>query len=528
MGWASFESREAVFGSWVLGGVACKVIVYLQIVTLASTTFILTSMSYDRYMAICKPLESRSGLRRARCMVAASWAMAFVFATPQLFIFLQVQTGVTASGLPHLECLSVGYTHHWQRQLYFSWLTLYILVVPGLLISAFYLSLLRAVWAASDAVAATPAKDSGSVESTLRRCTQAQPLLSRARAKTLKLSGAPVKAGVWRVASPRTPSHAGSPAHVWLCVAFPCPGKRASWWLSRARGRFGPFGAPRAKKLHSEDLLVEVNTKKQSEALLRLTNIVDVEVSVSPHRTLNTVRGVLSEEAFLYTSEDELLEGLKSSGVVDVRRIVFRKNGENIPSKHVILTFERRALPETVKAGYLNCRIRPYIPNPQRCFRCQRFGHGSRSCRGKETCAKCGNEGHVSDGCEAEAHCANCRGPHPAYYRSCPLWKQEKDILAIKVKENLSYADAKKRFSFLSKGGYAEVVRRGPAPRSETKATQVSPEILVADLKAPSPQQRQHAAPLGKDGPAIAVPALPFKTIDCASCGSIALWYAPD
>ncbi|KAM7312906.1 hypothetical protein ISCGN_009810 [Ixodes scapularis] len=172
-----------------------------------------------------------------------------------------------------------------------------------------------------------------------------------------------------------------------------------------------------------------------------------------------------------------------------------------------------RALPETVKAGYLNCRIRPYIPNPQRCFRCQRFGHGSRSCRGKETCAKCGNEGHVSDGCEAEAHCANCRGPHPAYYRSCPLWKQEKDILAIKVKENLSYADAKKRFSFLSKGGYAEVVRRGPAPRSETKATQVSPEILVADLKAPSPQQRQHAAPLGKYGPAIAVPALPFKTV---------------
>ncbi|KAM7300336.1 hypothetical protein ISCGN_020900 [Ixodes scapularis] len=60
--------------------------------------------------------------------------------------------------------------------------------------------------------------------------------------------GAPVKAGVWRVASPRTPSHAGSPAHVWLCVAFPCLGKRESWWLSRARGRFGPFGAPRVRQ----------------------------------------------------------------------------------------------------------------------------------------------------------------------------------------------------------------------------------------------------------------------------------------
>ncbi|KAG0434056.1 hypothetical protein HPB47_019379 [Ixodes persulcatus] len=36
------------------------------------------------------------------------------------------------------------------------------------------------------------------------------------------------------------------PPLIWLCVAFPCPVKGASWWLSRARGSFGPFGAPRA------------------------------------------------------------------------------------------------------------------------------------------------------------------------------------------------------------------------------------------------------------------------------------------
>uniref|UniRef100_A0A6B0UKL0 Uncharacterized protein n=1 Tax=Ixodes ricinus TaxID=34613 RepID=A0A6B0UKL0_IXORI len=38
------------------------------------------------------------------------------------------------------------------------------------------------------------------------------------------------------------------PTHVWLCVAFPCLGKRASWCLSRARGRFGPFGPPRVRQ----------------------------------------------------------------------------------------------------------------------------------------------------------------------------------------------------------------------------------------------------------------------------------------
>ena len=42
------EILFVAFGQWVLGPVACKMLTYLQIVTLASTTFILTSMSFDR------------------------------------------------------------------------------------------------------------------------------------------------------------------------------------------------------------------------------------------------------------------------------------------------------------------------------------------------------------------------------------------------------------------------------------------------------------------------------------------------
>ncbi|XP_070182438.1 kiSS-1 receptor-like [Littorina saxatilis] len=42
------EILFVAFGQWVLGPAACKILTYLQIVTLASTTFILTSMSFDR------------------------------------------------------------------------------------------------------------------------------------------------------------------------------------------------------------------------------------------------------------------------------------------------------------------------------------------------------------------------------------------------------------------------------------------------------------------------------------------------
>ncbi|KAM7307577.1 hypothetical protein ISCGN_011213 [Ixodes scapularis] len=172
-----------------------------------------------------------------------------------------------------------------------------------------------------------------------------------------------------------------------------------------------------------------------------------------------------------------------------------KRDGVEVRTKHLILTFERHTLPALVKAGYLNCRVRPYVPNPQRCFRCQRFGHGARSCRGRETCAKCGSYDHVADVCEGSVACANCKGPHTAYSRSCPLWRQEKEILTLRAKENLSYPEAKQRFTFISKGTYSDAVRRGPASRTESRATQFSLEDLAGPSQAPKPAAGKQGAP---------------------------------
>ncbi|KAG0420958.1 hypothetical protein HPB47_003140 [Ixodes persulcatus] len=68
-----------------------------------------------------------------------------------------------------------------------------------------------------------------------------------------------------------------------------------------------------ARNLHSEELLVGVDTKLRREALLKLTAIVDVKVSVNPHCTLNTIGRVLSQDDLLQTSGEELLEGLKGT-----------------------------------------------------------------------------------------------------------------------------------------------------------------------------------------------------------------------
>ena len=54
---------------WVLGPVACKVLLYVQIVTLASTTFILVAMSLDRLavaMVICVAMVNKTRLGYTR------------------------------------------------------------------------------------------------------------------------------------------------------------------------------------------------------------------------------------------------------------------------------------------------------------------------------------------------------------------------------------------------------------------------------------------------------------------------------
>lgn len=77
---------------WVLGAVACRVLLYIQMVTLASITFILTAMSFDRYLAICRPIGTLApnNDKRRKLMLVLSWSMALILATPQLFIFKQV------------------------------------------------------------------------------------------------------------------------------------------------------------------------------------------------------------------------------------------------------------------------------------------------------------------------------------------------------------------------------------------------------------------------------------------------------
>ncbi|GFW49191.1 uncharacterized protein TNCV_3057011 [Trichonephila clavipes] len=206
----------------------------------------------------------------------------------------------------------------------------------------------------------------------------------------------------------------------------------------------GIGGEPKSVNLlRSGNLLIETNSAVETKSFLLAKTFLNLPLIVTPHKSLNSCRGVISEPDLMSTFESEILDGFSDQGVTRVRRIAIQKDSTILPTKHLILTFNSSQLPNTIKAGYLNCKIRPYIPNPPRCFKCQRFGHSQTSCRGQLTCSRCASVGHASTDCTLEPKCVNCTQSHPSDSKQCPKWKLEKQIQEIKT-NNISYFEARK------------------------------------------------------------------------------------
>ena len=115
-----------------------------------------------------------------------------------------------------------------------------------------------------------------------------------------------------------------------------------------------------------------------------------------------------------------------------------------VETNSYIVTYGFPRLPSCVKIGYINCKGEIYIPNPQRCFKCQKFGHSRFTCGGTARCPKCGLDDHGEDPCKGPEKCINCGGCHPAYTKSCPSWKIEKEVQRIKVTQDIGFPEARK------------------------------------------------------------------------------------
>ncbi|GFT33207.1 uncharacterized protein TNCV_4598831 [Trichonephila clavipes] len=226
----------------------------------------------------------------------------------------------------------------------------------------------------------------------------------------------------------------------------------------------------------------QVSSSQQASALTKLRHLATIDVTVVAHRSLNYSRGVISAADLLHVSTEEILENLQDQKVCGVQNITIRWDGQVLDTKHLILTFATPDLPQSVKAAYLNCPVRPYIPNPLRCFQCQRFGHSKLTCRGQATCARCAEVGHDSADFKARENCVNCKGDHTSYSRSCPNMSLEKEITALKIKNKISYPEAQRIVS-----SRTPVTGVSYAAVAKTSQISASTQYNLDDLKNQTP-----------------------------------------
>ena len=206
-------------------------------------------------------------------------------------------------------------------------------------------------------------------------------------------------------------------------------------------------GHPKSiKRLKSGDLLLEVEKKSHITNLLSTKKLFNLNVKISLHCSLNTSKGVIRCQDLGPCTDDEILENLKSEGVIHVRNIQVRRNGVLKRTNTYVLTFNTPILPKKIKAAYLSVNVEVYIQNPLRCYNCQVFDHHEDNCLKKPICGNCGGEKHCSNvrNCSETPKCANCNGNHPVSSRDCPSWKKEKQILTVKYQRSIHFLNQKK------------------------------------------------------------------------------------
>ena len=96
-------------------------------------------------------------------------------------------------------------------------------------------------------------------------------------------------------------------------------------------------------------------------------------------------------------------------------------------SRQVLIEFEG-PLPGHLDMGVWGIfYLRPYTPEPLRCYHCQAYGHARSQCRNPARCGICSSP-HDTDQClqrykskeDVTHRCPNCGGNHHAWNKACP------------------------------------------------------------------------------------------------------------
>lgn len=128
------------------GNILCKSVKFLQILGPYLSSYTLSVMSVDRFLAICYPLTNNHlSLNRAKQSILLAWILSLLFCVPQAIIFSYVKIP-NESGM---ECWATFPFQPWGERLYVTWYAVSVFIVPFFIIFYTHFRICCELWKTS-------------------------------------------------------------------------------------------------------------------------------------------------------------------------------------------------------------------------------------------------------------------------------------------------------------------------------------------------------------------------------------------
>ncbi|KAL5005702.1 hypothetical protein ScPMuIL_016860 [Solemya velum] len=136
----SVDIVEKVTIEWYAGNAVCRITRFIQFLVMCASTYVLVSLSVDRFDAIARPMNFSRRAFRARMLIYSAWITAVLLAVPAavLFFDFKSETGET-------YCM-VDFPDRWHWQLYLVLITFVEFIIPAIIITVCYTVIISIIW----------------------------------------------------------------------------------------------------------------------------------------------------------------------------------------------------------------------------------------------------------------------------------------------------------------------------------------------------------------------------------------------
>ncbi|KAM3863095.1 mu-type opioid receptor [Diretmus argenteus] len=134
-----FQSVNYLMGTWPFGDVLCKMVLSIDYYNMFTSIFTLTTMSIDRYIAVCHPVKALDFRtpRNAKIVNVCNWILSSAIGLPVMFMASTVVTYHTPAGIIDCTLIFPHPSWYWENLLKIC-VFIFAFIMPVLIITVCY------------------------------------------------------------------------------------------------------------------------------------------------------------------------------------------------------------------------------------------------------------------------------------------------------------------------------------------------------------------------------------------------------